>query len=72
MVGKEQSAWMGSLLGCFGAFLSFFFLVHLRSFYMSVSDELLCFQGDRGSKGVCGASGPKGEKVCEVRIKKKK
>lgn len=25
--------------------------------------ELVCFQGDRGTKGACGGDGPKGEKV---------
>lgn len=29
----------------------------------SVNDELVCFQGDRGPKGVCGGDGPKGGKV---------
>lgn len=29
----------------------------------TVSDEALCFQGDRGPKGTCGGDGPKGEKV---------
>lgn len=28
-----------------------------------VNDEVMCFQGDRGSKGTCGSDGPKGDKV---------
>lgn len=35
----------------------------------SVSDEVVCFQGDRGPKGTCGGDGPKGEKVGFVRDK---
>lgn len=30
---------------------------------VSLSEELVCFQGDRGPKGACGGDGPKGDKV---------
>lgn len=40
-----------------------FALCGSQKIFMSVSEKLLCFQGDRGPKGICGGDGPKGEKV---------
>lgn len=55
---------MGSLSVCLSGMERLVpFVTHKPLYYVSVNDERVCFQGDRGPKGACGGDGPKGGKV---------